>query len=213
MRTIGGILLGVMVAGMFSCTKPKAPTARSTTSREPAFTTYENELFSVDIPKGWVCDSSGWKGLDSLENAVEIFDPKSNVVWFHFVKTFMPIKWKNVSEATGLPKTMIAMRRNMGENIEIIDEIDRVTVGGYPTNILYIANYVDNDTIIQKQFVTYLQDSHIVMYFNENFHIRAWEEAQKFGDFIIRTIKLKKVVNPLEKDKRIVKKQLEQGEK
>lgn len=53
---------------------------------------YENELFSIKLPKGWVCDSSGWKGLDSLQNVVEIFNPNGSVVWFHFVKTFMPFK-------------------------------------------------------------------------------------------------------------------------
>ena len=202
-----------MVAGMFSCTKPKASTARNTTSRESAFTTYENDLFSVDIPKGWVCDSSGWKGLDSLDNTVRIFDPHGNAVWFYFVKTFIPAKWKNVDEATEMAKGSIAAKKYMGKNIEVIDEIDSVDVGGYPTNILYIANYVDNDTIIQKQFVTYLQDSHILMYFNENFNIKNWTIAEEMGDALIRTIKLKKVVNPLEKDKRIVKKLLEQGEK
>ena len=43
-----------------------------------------------------------------------------------------------------------------GDNVELIQEIDSVEVGGYPSCILYFANYVDTDTIIQKQFVTYL---------------------------------------------------------
>lgn len=36
------------------------------------------------------------------------------------------------------------------------------------------------------------------MYFNENFNIKDWTEAQEIGDRIIRTIELKKVINPLD---------------
>ena len=204
MRTIGFLILGMTIVGMISCTKQ---TARNTINDDPFPITYENDLFSLDLPKGWVCDSSGWKGLDSLQNVVEIFDPNGNVVWFHFVKTFMPIKWKNIDEAKDMAKTARAIS---GDDAELIHEIDSVEVGGYPTSILYFANYVDNDTIIQKQFVTYLQDSHIVVYFNENFYAQDWDEAQKIGDLIIGTIKLKKVVNPLENDS-VFKKSMEQG--
>ena len=109
----------------------------------------------------------------------------------------MPIKWKNIDEAKEMAKTARAIS---GDDTELIHEIDSVEVGGYPTSILYFANYVDNDTIIQKQYVTYLEDSHIVIYFNENFNSRQMDEAQKYGDKIINSIKLKKVINPLEKD-------------
>ena len=199
MRTIGIVLLGVIIAGMVSCSKPPAS---SSTEENPFPEEYENELFSINLPKGWVCDSSGWKGLDAIQNEVEIFNPKGSAVWFHFVKTFMPFKWKNIDEAKEMAK---AARVLSGDNAELIHEIDSVEVGGYPTSILFFANYVDNDTIIQKQFVTYLQDSHIVMYFNENFYAKDWEEAQETGDLIIGTIKLKKVENPLEKDGAIKK--------
>ena len=40
----------------------------------------------------------------------------------------------------------------------------------------------------------------IVIYFNENFYSNQWDEAQKYGEKIIGSVKLKKVVNPLEKD-------------
>ena len=204
MRSIGFLLLGATIVGMISCTKP---TARNTINDDPSPITYENDLFSIDLPKGWVCDSSGWKGLDSLQNVVEIFNPNGSVVWFHFVKTFMPFKWKNIDEAKEMAKTARAIS---GDDTELIHEIDSVEVGGYPTSILYFANYVDNDTIIQKQFVTYLQDSHIVIYFNENFYVQDWEEAQEIGDLIIGTIKLKQVENPLENDS-VFKKSMEKG--
>ncbi len=130
-----------------------------------------------------------------MVNRVSIFDPYGgNVVWLYIVKTFFPIKWKNIDEAKRAAKTMVYL----GGDREIIREVDGVEVGGYPASILYIAKYEDNDTIIQKQFVTYLQDSHIVMYFNEMFFAENWEYAQKLGDEIISTIKLKKVENPLE---------------
>lgn len=189
---------------MVSCTKPA--TSHST-KEAPSLVAYENELFSINFPKGWVCDSSGWKGLDSFKNVVEIFNPNGSVVRFYFVKTFMPFKWKDIDEAKELAKTARAIS---GDDIELIHEIDSVEVGGYPTSILYFANYADNDTIIQKQFVTYLQDSHIVIYFNEYFFVQDWEIAQELGDMIISTIKLKKVVNPLENDS-VFKVSMEKG--
>lgn len=204
MRTTGIVLLGVIIAGMVSCTKP---TANTSTKDDPFPGRYENELFSINLPKGWVCDSSGWKGLDSLQNVVEIFNPNGSVVWFHFVKTFMPFKWKNIDEAKEMAKSARAIS---GDDTELIHEVDSVEVGGYPTSILYFANYVDNDTIIQKQFVAYLQDSHIVIYFNENFYVQNWEDAQELGDMIISTIKLKKVENPLENES-VLKRSMEEG--
>ena len=123
------------------------------------------------------------------------------------MKTFMPLEWKNIDEAKSMAKTARAIS---GDDVELIREIDSIEVGGYPSCILYFANYVDRDTLIQKQFVTYLQDSHIVMYFNEFFPIQAWDEAQEFGDAVISTIKLKKVINPLE-DKEAMKKAIEKG--
>ena len=204
MRTTGIVLLGVIIAGMVSCTKP---TANTSTKDDPFPGRYENELFSINLPKGWVCDSSGWKGLDSLQNVVEIFNPNGSVVWFHFVKTFMPFKWKNIDEAKEMAKSARAIS---GDDTELIHEVDSVEVGGYPTSILYFANYVDNDTIIQKQFVTYLQDSHIVIYFNQNFYVQNWEDAQELGAMIISTIKIKKFENPLENES-VLKRSMEEG--
>ena len=100
-----------------------------------------------------------------------------------------------------MAKELSKMGRALSDDdVELIQEIDSVEVGGYPACILYYANYVDNDTIIQKQFVTCMEDSHILIYFNENFHIQNWEVAQELGDSIIGTIELKKVVNPLDND-------------
>ena len=168
---------------------------------------YENELFSVEIPEGWVCDSSEWYGLDAQKNVVKIYHQYKDFVRFHFVKTFMPFQWENIDEAKEMAKMARAIS---GDSVELIREIDSIEVGGYPSCILYFANYVDRDTIIQKQFVTYLHDSHIMMYFNELFPVHAWDEAQEFGDAVISTIKLKKVVNPLE-DKDAMKKAIEEG--
>ena len=191
MRAIGILLMGVIVAGIVSCSMP----ARSSGDGEPFPETYENDLFSINFPEGWICDSSNWGGLDAPVNEVDIFDPDGNVVCFHIVKTFMPIKWKNVDEAKEMAKFGSVIR-----DAELIYEIDSVEVGGYPASILYFANFVSNDTIIQKMFVTYLQDSHILVYFNENFYYRDLVKAQDMGDSIIGTIKLKKVVNPIEND-------------
>lgn len=166
---------------------------------DDSLVTYENELFSVDIPSSWICDTSEWKGLDSLQNVVNIYIPNNDLVWFRFVKTFMNI-WKNIDEAKQMAITARAIAAQSGENVELIHEVDSVEVGGYPTSILYFANYVDSDTIIQKQFVTYLPDSHIVVYFNESFYVQNWEIAEELGDMVIGTIKLKKVKNPFDND-------------
>ncbi len=190
-------MLELAIVGVISCSNPAARK-----NDNPFPITYENDLFSIDLPQGWVCDASGWKGLDSLQNEVDIFDPNGNVVWFHFVKSFMPIKWKDIGEA----KEMAKVVRLIGDDsVKLLHEVDSVEVGGYPASILCYANYVENDTIIQKQYVTYLQDSHMVVYFNENFYFRDWNEAQKVGDLIIETIKLKQVVNPLENDSALKK--------
>lgn len=186
------VLLLCAVITTVACSRPN----RKHETADPLPVKYENELFSIAMPSGWNVDDSGWLGLDSMRNEVELYSNNAPV-WFHIVKTFMPIQWKNVYEATEMA---IAARAMSGANVELIDRVDSVVVGGYPSSILYFANAVDNDTIIQKQYVTYLEDSHIVIYFNENFNSRQMDEAQKYGDKIINSIKLKKVINPLEKD-------------
>ena len=183
----------MVIAGIVSCSKP-AP--KSTEHNDPFPVKYENELFSIEMPKGWICDSSGWKGLDSLQNTVEIFDPNGNVVWFHFVKTFWPFKWKDIDEAKEMAKSARAIS---GDNTELIHEVDSVEVGGYPTSILYFANYVDNDTIIQKQYVTYIQKTHTLLYLNENFLYHNWEKGQRLGDELMDNLIIKDVKNPIDK--------------
>ena len=193
-RMMMNVLLSVVIASVVACSRP---TAGNVEENDTAPLTYENELFSIDVPRGWVCDASCWNGLESMQNSVEIFDPEGNVVSFYIVKTFLPYVWEGVEMAKELSKMGRALS---DDDVELIHETDSVEVGGYPACILYYANYVDNDTIIQKQFVTCMEDSHILIYFNENFHIQNWEVAQKLGDSIIGTIKLKKVVNPLDND-------------
>jgi hypothetical protein len=55
-----------------------------------------------------------------------------------------------------------------------------------------------------------MEDSHILIYFNENFDVKDWEAAQELGDSIIGTIKLKQVVNPLDNDS-VFKKAIEEN--
>lgn len=163
---------------------------------------YGNELFSINLPKGWVWDDSDWNGLDSLVNEVDFYNPDDGTVWFHCVKTFLPIKWKNVKEATDMAR---CARLSNGKGITLIDEIDGIEVGGYPTSIMLFENIQDNDTVMQKQYITYLQDSHIVIYFNANYYARNSLPAQKIAADIIKNIKLRKVINPLENDDKLKK--------
>jgi hypothetical protein len=157
---------------------------------------YENDLFSMSLPKGWVVDDSGWKGLDSMQNEMDFYNPQDDVVWFHFVKTYFPIQWKDIKEATEFAKTA---RLLSTDSVTLIDEMDSATIYGYPASVLMFANFVNNDTIIQKQFVTYIEKSHIVMYLNENFLYRNWDRGQMMGDWLLRNVVIKEVENPLDK--------------
>ena len=156
---------------------------------------YENELFSFCLPEGWIVDDSGWQGLDSMQNEVDFYNPNDYTVWFHFVKTYFPIQWKNIEEATEFAKTA---RLLSADSVALIDEIDSATISGYPASVLMYANFEDNDTIIQKQFVTYIQENHMLIYFNENFLYQNWEIGQKLGDELMRNVVIKEVKNPLD---------------
>lgn len=190
---------------MAACGKPAAKneTQDKATVKDNTGTVriYENDLFSIVLPIGWVCDSSGWEGLDHVHNEVDIYYPEvddgEELVRIHIVKTYFPIQWKNVEEA----KEMAKMMRTTGkDDVVLFDEQDGAKVGGYPASVLYFANFIGNDTIIQKQIVTYLQDSHIVVYFNEVFNKKNWDAAQIVGDQMLSYVELKKVKNPLEND-------------
>ena len=194
MKTVDKTLFVFLVACTMACSSRKA---KAPEQDMPFPVKYENELFSINVPKGWMVDDSKWEGLNHVENTVDIFDPNGNVVCFHIVKTFFPFRWKNIEEATKMAK---GARGLSMQDFELWDEVDSVEVGGYPASILCFANFVDNDTLIQKQYVVYMQDSHIVIYFNENFYIQDWDEAQDLGDMIINTVKLKNVMNPLDND-------------
>ena len=155
---------------------------------------YENELFSMSLPEGWMVDDSGWQGLDSMKNEVDFYHPNNQKVWFHFIKAYFPLHWKNIREATEFAK---AARAISGDSVALIDEVDSTTISGYPTSILMYANFVDNDTIIQKQYVTYIMESNILLYFNENFLYRDWDEGQLLGDELMKNLVIKDVVNPI----------------
>ena len=193
MKILPTICALAFLLGIFSC--HNSSVRMSDDDGEQVMVSYENELFSIAFPKQWKYDDSDWNGLSSLRNEVDIYNPNNDALWIHIVKTFMPFKWKGIEEAKEFAKNARALSE---DGSELFYEMDSLEVGGYPTSILFFANYVDNDTIIQKQFVTYMEDSHILMYFNQIFPIEYWETAQDFGDYLFSTIKLNKVKNPLE---------------
>lgn len=205
MKATSIALLLAVAFGMAACSRPapKSVSQHEAKATDDTGTTriYENELFSIVLPAGWVCDSSGWEGLAHAHNEVDIYGPQCDdgeeLVSLHIVKTFYPFKWKNVDEAKEMAKTSRAMS---SDDVVLIDEQDGAKVGGYPASVLLFANFVGNDTIIQKQFVTYLQDSHIVVYFNEVFNKKNWDAAQTLGDQMLSGVELKKVKNPLDND-------------
>lgn len=198
MKTLMKLFLAMLIIGTFSCTKPKSKAlGPSHRSDNPFPCKYENDLFSINMPQDWEYDDSEWCGLDSMRNFFDIYDPHKDIVRLHIVKTFIPVQWKDIGEATEMA---IFARELAGEETELIARVDSVEIGGYPASILFFANYVGEDTIIQKQFVSYLQDSHIVVYVNEIYRPQFSQTAQLIGDKMIETLKYKKVSNPLDDD-------------
>lgn len=189
MKNVIPILVAILV---FSCTSKKQ---QQIVDVDPFPVKYENELFSMSLPEGWVVDDSRWQGLDSMQNEVDFYNPNNDAVWFHFVKTYFPIQFKNISEATDFAK---AARSISSDNAQLIDEVDSATISGYPASVLMFANFVDNDTIIQKQFVTYIQKTHTLLYLNENFLYKNWDKGQKLGDELMTNIVIKDVKNPID---------------
>ncbi len=157
---------------------------------------YKNELFYIGMPTGWCVDASQWGGLDAFQNMVDLYHPFSDVVWFHLVKTFMPVEFDEIDQAVAMAKMAREMRADNGKLVG--EHLETVKVGGYPARILYFENYEDNQTIVQKQYVIYLADSHIVLYCNEIFLKENQEKAERIGDPIINTVKINKVKNPLD---------------
>ena len=183
----------IAIVLMMSCTKP---VVKKSQPQDSSPVIYENELFSIELPHGWVYDDSGWQGLDSMNNEVDFYNPNDDAVFFHLVKTYFPFQWKSLAEATEFAK---AARAISGDSVSLIEEMDSVTVSGYPAKILMFANFVGNDTIIQKQYVTYLQKTHTLLYLNENFLYHNWEKGQRVGDELMNNLIIKDVKNPIDK--------------
>ena len=195
MKVLVKLFLAILLLSFITCSKTESKKEHHTGGCFPS--KYENELFSINMPQGWECDDSQWGGLDSMQNIVEIYDPYNDMMNFHIVKTFMPIQCESITKVTEMAKLA---RLLSGDSVELIEMIDSVQVGGYPTSVLIYANYVGNDTIIQKQYVSYLNDSHIVVYVNEIFPLQSWGQAQLVADKILGTLRFKKVINPLDDD-------------
>lgn len=195
MKPIGITMFVIAVIATVACSKPAT---KASAGGVPQTKVYENELFSIEIPNGWTCDTSNWEGLAGFKNVVDIYDPAGGVMSLHIVKTFMPALWKDIYEAKDMA---FSARMLSGDKVELIYEQDSIEVGGYPAYLLVYENSEKEDHFIQKQFVTFLQDSHIVVYFNEMFYVQDdIAKAQEIGDRLISTISLKKVVNPLLND-------------
>ena len=174
----------------------------SSSKNAPSDITYENELFSITIPHGWMYNDSAWGGLYSMQNDVKLYDPNSDLVWLRCVKTFLPFWDDDIEQAKEMALLGLHMRQLNGEDVELYAEEDSLIVGGRLASILYIGCYNEDksDTIIQKQIITYTRENHVLYYFNEIFNIKDFYEAQDVGDAIIGTLKLKVTSNPLDND-------------
>ena len=193
--TSGAIILAIIavVCLLFGCGKQE----KKGGAENPFPVKYENEVFSVTMPKGWTYVDSLWCGLDKVSNEVDLYCP-DGIVYLHCVKAFLPFKEGNIEAAKDMAKMGLYMRIMSGEDAELVDEEDSVEVDGCPASISYIVSRVDNDTIVQKQYVTFVEESNMMFYFNEIFDIHDSEQAQRIGDKIIANIRFKRVANPLD---------------
>lgn len=185
----------ILFAFVLSCSSKKEN--HGITEFDPYPVKYQNELFSICLPEGWMYDDSRWMGLDSMQNEVDFYNPDDKTVWLHFVKAYYPMPFKNIDEAVDFAKSARSLSK---DDFSLINEVDNIIIDGIPTKILIYANYVGNDTIIQKQYVTYIRESHIVMYFNEDFFYENRDKGQTFGDELMENVVInKEIENPLEK--------------
>ena len=161
------------------------------------FVEYTNELFSIYLPEGWIIDDSKWLGLDSIQNEVDLYNPNDDVVWFHIVKAFFPMRFRNINDAAEFAKTARSMSC---DSVLLLDEIDSISIDGVSTKLLVFENFVGKDTVIQKQFVTYIEESHILLYINANCLYANWKMEQEIENKLINNLVIKRhVQNPLEK--------------
>ncbi len=191
-----------------ACTNRTIPKAEP--KKDPFPVKYENALFSISMPVGWKYDDSGWGGLYALDNHLELYTDFMPLQ-LHIVKAFLPVTRETLEEVTD---DAVAMRESSGDSVELFYRQDSIDIGGYPASVLFFANYVGNDTIIQEQFVTFLDDSHILIYFNVSFPIEESYIVQGIGDEIMQTVKIKKVTNPLENEgvlKKVIEEEAKKG--
>ncbi len=197
------VLITLTIIGCMSkggqTTKSKGEQTTKAIEENPLPSKYENESFSLCYPQNWIYNDTGWGGRDSMQNEVDFYPApfpgqkwKDMEVpcWIHCVKAFLNIQWKTAKEAADVSKTFHALGNEPGF-LGIYDEKDSLTVGGFPAYLIVYMIEQDNDTIVQKQFVTLLPSTHKVFYFNSNFSVKHWDDGQKLGDDIISTIKFK----------------------
>lgn len=180
------VLVGVFLWG--------APIEGRVTAEDLNLKVYKNELVTVYYPDDWACDSSKWGGLDAYHNSLDIYKPLGGFMWIHIDKVFYPYQFEDVDEAARMVKEIRAMN---GDSL-VYEAEDIYELGGYPTKISYYIDVVDADTIAQKQFTTYMKDSHIVLNITLYSYLQYFDIAEYAGDQLIGNIELRKVDNPLE---------------
>ena len=197
MKAKSSILVLITLA-IIGCTSKGGQTTKAT-EENPLPSKYENEFFSLCYPKNWIYNDTGWGGRDSTQNEVDFYpapfpgqkwEDMDVPCWIHCVKSFFDIQWKTAKEAAEMSKTFHALGNEPGL-LGISYEQDSIIVGGFPAYLIVYMIEQDNDTIVQKQFVTLLPNTHKVFYFNSNFSVKHWDDGQQLGDDIISTIKFK----------------------
>lgn len=189
------------LVSLSSCVKNKSARVEKNSSQATAHSinketltqAYANEDFSIQFPSNFVCDDSGWKGKDSIENEVYIYpitnsaEDETPILNIRCVKAYLHIGFKSAKEAADMVKA-IRLAEKDPKYLGVVYEMDSIDVDNFPAYIILHAWNLDGDTLLQKQFITLLPKSHTLFYFNSNIRSKYWEEGQELSDRIISSI-------------------------
>lgn len=148
-------------------------------------TTYINEWFSMNIPKGWEYRDSVW-GVPELEKksaSLEIYERFYGATWLTIVRSSFPMHWESPKQAAELsralkeatPDEALKYGLHVDENyIGVGYEEDSLELGGLPAHCtLYEYRAEDEDTLLNFQFAVLNPEDNQLYYVSQYFYKSA----------------------------------------
>lgn len=174
-------LLILIALFALTCCNGKASNNKTTARKEAVNRTYSNNCFSINLPNGWEYDDSEWSGIDTVANTVVFYNNNDTANWIKIVRSALSLPMINTSEeAAQLTIALKEVPENYEHNgsklniphdknyIGVMDERDSVEIGGYPSYLVVFKYKLDNDTLVNMQFITLLPKEHRIYYINNN---------------------------------------------